>query len=252
MNTTGELSNTRVHLFDVIRGFSVLSMVAFHTCYDLTSIFGIDLAWFYAVEDIWRASISWCFLALAGAMSYYSRNNFKRALRYLAVAVLIWVITSLFQIDVPINFGIVFCMGASTLIFACLKKYQLRPKGTLAALVCVVIFLFLLPLADGYVGFGVYITVPRALYSTPYLSWLGLPGPHFTSGDYYPVLPYFFMYLAGAAALPTVTSTRWFEHIKAYNNAFLSAVGKHALSIYILHQAAILAVLFGLQYLGLI
>ncbi|MEE6147840.1 heparan-alpha-glucosaminide N-acetyltransferase domain-containing protein [Olsenella sp. YH-ols2223] len=36
----------RVRVFDAVRGFSVLSMMAFHLCYDLRYLYGRPMAWF--------------------------------------------------------------------------------------------------------------------------------------------------------------------------------------------------------------
>lgn len=37
---------TRVAALDTLRGFTVISMVAFHTVYDLAYIYGVSLPWF--------------------------------------------------------------------------------------------------------------------------------------------------------------------------------------------------------------
>lgn len=53
----------RITIFDTIRGFTMLSMVGFHACYDLAYLYGWDMPWFTETvfQDIWRASISWVF-----------------------------------------------------------------------------------------------------------------------------------------------------------------------------------------------
>mgnify|MGYP002275872846 CR=1 FL=1 len=64
----------RVRFFDSLRGLSVLSMVGFHLCYDLRYLAGLSLPWFQGTfQNIWRATISWVFLFLAGVMSSYSQ-----------------------------------------------------------------------------------------------------------------------------------------------------------------------------------
>ncbi|MFQ7392705.1 MAG: heparan-alpha-glucosaminide N-acetyltransferase domain-containing protein [Collinsella aerofaciens] len=40
-------------------------------------------------------------------------------------------------------------------------------------------------------------SIPKTIYPVPYLAWLGFPSPGFVSGDYYPIIPFIFMYLAG-------------------------------------------------------
>ena len=70
----------RITIFDTIRGFTMLSMAGFHACYDLAYLYGWDMPWFTETvfQDIWRASISWVFLFIAGWMCTLSRNNGTR------------------------------------------------------------------------------------------------------------------------------------------------------------------------------
>ena len=71
-------------------------MVLFHLCYDLKFISGVSLTWFEPpLQDIWRASISWTFLFVAGYMCAHSRSNLRRAGEYGAVAVAIWLVTTI-------------------------------------------------------------------------------------------------------------------------------------------------------------
>ena len=231
--------------FDVIRGFSVVSMVLFHLCYDLRFIYGYRLDWFAPpLQDIWRASISWTFLLVAGCMCSFSRNGFKRAQRYLLVAGAVYVVTSVAAVDTPISFGIIFCMGASTLIEAFLKKTHLAPQGPAAFLILFCIFLLTRGVGAGHIGLGSYqLQLPDALYATPYFSWLGFPGPQFMSGDYYPVIPYALLYLAGSALGRTMRTAGYPAWLSTLSCPPLEWVGQHALPIYVLHQPLIIGLL---------
>lgn len=232
-----------MHVFDVVRGFSVISMVLFHLCYDLRYLQGRDLPWFEPpLQDIWRCSISWTFVFIAGCMYAWSRNNLRRAGKYLGAALVVFIVTSLVAVDVPISFGIIFCMGACTLSCWLLERLSLRPCGVYPAIALALLFLLTLNISYGSVGFGpISVAVPRALYSTPWLSWLGFPGPGFASGDYYPLLPYLFLYLAGCSmgsmwrrdGMPS-----WYYEVSV---APLELVGQYALPIYLIHQPLLLA-----------
>ena len=73
-------------------------------------------------------------------------------------------------------------------------------------------------------------------YDIPHLWWLGIRQPSFSSGDYFPLLPWFFMYLFGvwlgrAAAAEKLPA--WFYRLRC---PFLEKVGSHTLWIYLLHQ----------------
>lgn len=237
----------RLAAFDVLRGLAVVSMVLFHLCYDLRFIYGHELAFFRPpLQDLWRASISWTFLLVAGCMCSFSRDGLRRALRYLAVAAVVFVATTVAAVDVPISFGIIFCMGASTLVDHALDRLSLAPRGWWAASVLLVLFLVLREVPQGYVGLrdlGLALPLPRQLYATPYLSFLGLPGPRFSSGDYYPLVPYTLMFLVGASLGRQLSGTGWPAWFARLSCPPLELVGRHALPIYLLHQPLIMAAL---------
>lgn len=232
----------RIRVFDAARGFSVVSMVLFHYCYDLKFIAGMPLAWFAPpFQDIWRASISWAFLFIAGCMCSLSRDNLRRGCIYMGFAGLIWAATTLAAVDVPINFGIIFCMAACTLLEWVLEKLRLSPTGYGAAAILFLVFLVLLGVPNGHIGIApLQLALPRWLYSTEWFSWLGLPGPHFASGDYYPVVPFFFVYLTGTACGRLWKSQGYPAWANGPVCRPLEFVGRHALAVYVLHQPILL------------
>lgn len=234
----------RIGIFDIARGAAVISMVLFHLCYDLAFIGGVSLSWFASpLLDVWRSTISWTFLFVAGCMCPLSRSNLRRALQYGAVALLIWVVTSIASVDTAISFGIIYCMAACTLVAWALGRIGTLPSGPVAAVVLFVVFIALLNVRDGMVGVGpLSIEVPEALYETPWLSWLGFPGPGFSSGDYYPLLPYLFIYLAGAAMGSWWSSRGYPGWARAARCPALTWFGRHALIVYIAHQPVLLLI----------
>lgn len=235
----------RVHLFDAVRGFAVVSMVLFHLCYDLQSIEGLGLPWFRPpLEDVWRDSISWTFLLVSGWMCSFSHNNLTRGLRYLGVALAIFVATTVAAVDTPISFGIIFCIGSATVVDALLERVGAAPRGFAAAAVLFCLFVLTLGVPSGRLGVGpCELVLPRSWYATPWFSWLGLPGPGFTSGDYYPLVPFALMYAAGIAVgrrLKVTGYPRWFLSARC---APLELVGRHALLVYVVHQPVLLGLL---------
>ncbi|WP_444328780.1 heparan-alpha-glucosaminide N-acetyltransferase domain-containing protein, partial [Paratractidigestivibacter sp.] len=71
-------------------------------------------------------------------------------------------------------------------------------------------------------------------------SWLGFPGPRFSSGDYYPLLPYTLMYLAGAAVGPVIKARGLPGPLMRFRCKSLEFIGRHALLVYVLHQPLLL------------
>ena len=151
----------RVPLFDTVRGLVILSMVAFHATYDAVILYGCDIEWFLnpLIQTVWRNSISWTFLLLAGIMCSYSRNNVKRAARYFLVALLIWIATSIAAVDIPISFGIIYCMGSSVALFAVLKPFLDRISSPIGFFLFT--FLFLATLDK-----------PHGVYGAHHLAWI--------------------------------------------------------------------------------
>lgn len=224
----------RITIFDTVRGFTMISMAGFHACYDLAYLYDWDMPWFTQTvfQDIWRASISWVFLFIAGWMCKLSRNNIKRAAKYAAAALVVWVATTLISVDDSVNFGIIFCMAACTAIVALTRPDLDRVPASLGIPICLILFAFTW-------------SIPKAVYPIPYLAWLGFPSPDFVSGDYYPLIPFLFMYLAGFFAARTAQKANREAPAWAYENPIpaLASLGRHALSFYLLHQPVILGVL---------
>ena len=182
----------RITIFDTIRGFTMLSMAGFHACYDLAYLYSWEMPWFTQTifQDIWRASISWVFLFIAGWMCTLSRNNAKRAAKYAVAALVVWIATTLVSVDDSVNFGIIYCMAACTAVVAVARPMLQKVPSTWGIVICLVLF-------------AATWGIPKSTYSFPYLAWLGFPGPWVVSGDYYPIIPYIFMYLAGYFAART-------------------------------------------------
>ena len=221
----------RIVFFDALRGFTIISMVLFHTCYDLAYLYAIPLPWFVGTifQTVWRASISWTFLVLAGWMTSLSRNNIRRGLLYGAAALLVFSATAAASVDTAVSFGILYCMSACTLLWCVAQRALARIDARL------LIGLFLVLFIATY-------TLPQGRYDVECLAWLGFPSASFSSGDYYPLLPYCFLYLVGA------TAARW-HHERAvaypswmYVNATppLAFIGRHSLVIYLAHQPILL------------
>lgn len=176
----------RITIFDTVRGFTMISMAGFHACYDLAYLYGWDMPWFTQTvfQDIWRASISWVFLFIAGWMCTLSRNNIKRAAKYALAALVVWLATTLVSVDDSVNFGIIYCMAACTGIVALTNPVLKKISARWGVSLCLVLF-------------ALTWSIPKTTYPVPYLAWLGFPSPGFVSGDYYPIIPFIFMYLAG-------------------------------------------------------
>ena len=90
----------------------------------------------------------------------------------------------------------------------------------------------------------IFLTAPCAdgvTTQTPHLWLFGFTTPDFASADYFPLLPWFFVFLLGTWAGRYVKAGRlpqWFYTAKAPR---LALVGRHALLLYVLHQPLLYA-----------
>lgn len=229
-------ASCRIALFDELRGFTTISMVVFHASYDLAYLYGVEMPWFTQgpFQDIWRATISWTFLALAGWMTSFSRNNVKRAAVYGLCALAVFAATTIAAVDTPVNFGILACMAGSTALYAIASPVLRRIPPSVGAVSCLLLFFLTLG-------------VPRATYPVEGLAWLGFPSPAFASGDYYPLIPFAFMYLAGSFGARLFKAVRGSSAYplwaRTVHMPVFDWIGRRSLVIYLLHQPVIIAVL---------
>ena len=227
-------SRYRVRGFDVLRGTTAVSMMLFHTMYDLVYLYGFRIAWFenVLVQNVWRYSISCTFLFLAGWMFGFSKSNLKRGAKYALVAFAVFIATSIAQVDIPISFGIIYCMAASTLLMYGLSKLPVRAHPIIGCILCLLLFIATYQL-------------PRSTYPIEHFAWLGIPSHTFMSGDYYPLLPYFFIYALGYLSKKTfdVRSNDYDRAPFTFTCAPLETIGRHSLEVYIVHQPLILLLL---------
>ena len=219
----------RLVALDTLRGAAIVSMIAFHAMYDWVFVCGQAAPWFFdgVGRVVWRCSISWTFIFLAGWMCPFSRSNLKRSGKYALAALAVWAVTSLAGVGTPISFGILYCMAACTFVYAMLRPLLERFRSRILA-----------------IGLGLLFLVAVALMSgarVPFdgIAWLGFPGPTFSSSDYYPLLPYVLLFLAGSAMSDTVLS--YPDWIGRDVCPPLTLAGRHSLLIYLAHQPLLLA-----------
>lgn len=231
----------RVAFYDTLRGFTIVSMCAFHVCYDLAYLYGLDMSWFtnVIVQDLWRDSISFTFLILAGWMTSFSRDNFRRAGIYALTALIVWVATTIAAVDTPVSFGILYCMAACTFIWACLWRFagNMLENISTGALG----FIRVILIASFVATCGVY----EIRYPFEGLAWLGFPSASFASGDYYPLIPYLFLYLLGAFGALRYRQTESVDSTWMLRDWCrpLTVIGRHSLIVYLVHQPIALLVL---------
>ena len=103
----------------------------------------------------------------------------------------------------------------------------------------------------GYLGIGELqlFELPRRLYSVPFLFPLGLPGPGFYSADYFPLIPWIFLFWAGLFLWRFLRPYAE-ETVRGWPACRpLVWLGRHSLWVYLLHQPVLLGFIFLLSIL---
>lgn len=224
----------RYYALDVLRGLSILLMVCYHWGYDLV-LYGLLPDWvlYNPLLDGLQLLFASVFVAISGASSTFSRSNWRRGLKILVCALAVTAATYWFDPSSMVRFGILHFLGVSALLYQLLRPLLNRFPPNPA--VCLVLFFA-----------ARFLTKPH--YNIPGLWWLGFRQPSFSSGDYFPLLPWFFMYLFGVWLgnfLAQGRAPAWFDRIRC---PWLEQIGRHTLWIYLLHQPVCMALTLALVH----
>lgn len=237
--------NNRIDLLDAIRGVAILAMVFYHALYDITDIFGYNIP-FFGFLSLLEPPFAAAFIMLSGVSSRFSHNNIKRGVRVLIFGLIITVFTLVFMPSEAIYFGILHFIGCSILLFELVKPAADRIPRKVAAAVWTALFIITYNMPSRHIiGIpGLFsITLPSVLQTTPHLYALGFPDAYFFSADYFPMIPWFFIFLIGTVIGVPIKEHRLPERFYTVRVPFLAAVGRNTLLIYVLHQPIIYGLL---------
>lgn len=222
----------RFDVLDVWRTLAIVLMVAYHFLYDLY-IFGVISAnqLFSAPLNVLERFICCSFILLAGASARFSRNNLRHGLVVLGAGLVVEIGAA--AAGQTIRFGVLMLLGSSMVLWHFLGKgLQKLPGWSVAA-------------GSGVLFFAARWWTGRTAVSVPWLYPLGFTAPGFYSADYFPLLPWFFLFLIGTALGGWCLAHRENRLLAVRLPGVLTWPGRHSLIIYVLHQP----VLYGISYL---
>lgn len=220
----------RIGGIDALRGVCILLMAAFHFVYDLYFYCGFP-RWVIANPFMTFAQVasSGGFILLAGFSSQLSRSNLRRGFKVLLCGVGVSLVTW-FWGDF-IRFGILQFLGCAMVLYGLTRRLWEKLPRWPALIVYIILFMVtrrLLP----------------AVLDVPFLYPFGIVSPDFRSADYFPLLPWFFLFLAGAWL--GRFRDRLGERFCAFRAPVLNALGRHSLAVYLLHQPVLVVVAMAL------
>lgn len=238
----------RIHLMDELRGFAVFCMVFYHGFYTLAFLMGQSwgewLYRFFMPAEPWFAGL---FIFIAGISSNLTHSNLVRGVKLLGVALLVTLATAIAVPKELIVFGILHFLSVCMIAFGLLQLLRRRlgrteepPFRLWPVVVCAVLFIVTRYLASGYlqIPFVLRVFLPSGWYQA-WLAPLGLPGPGFSSADYFPLLPWCFVFAAGTVVGRLAKAGKFPAWTYPSRVPFFSFLGRHALLIYVLHQPVI-------------
>lgn len=237
--------SNRYHFIDEVRGFLVILMIFFHAFYDLSDIF--DIAWGVKLYNFFEPAepiFACIFIFICGISCNLSSNNYKRGVQLLFIAMVISVVTGIIMPDFAIYFGILHLLAFAILLFALCEPVLDKINWLIGMILSLVLFISTYNLPNGYIGFGSFtLKLPKVLYNSINLLPFGLIPADVNTADYFPIIPYFFIFLCGAFYGITVRRGRVPNFFSNMHIRPLAFVGRHALIIYIFHQPVIYGII---------
>jgi len=223
----------RLWEIDFFRGIAIVLMVIFHTIVDLKDFYGYDIDYMSGFWSYVGKLSAILFILISGISSTFSKNNIKRGIIVFSFGMLLTLVTYIYDQSFFIRFGILHFLGISMILYGLISRAKLS-----YLLVISVAAISLGQIFDG-------MTV-----NTPFLFPIGLRNDSFSSLDYYPLLPWFGLFLIGVLIGKTIyTNKKAIFNVKVKYDP-LSYLGKHSLFIYLIHQPVILVLLHAYHMLA--
>ncbi|SMB83347.1 Uncharacterized membrane protein [Desulfonispora thiosulfatigenes DSM 11270] len=217
----------RIWEIDFLRGIALVLMIYYHLCFDLVEFYDYSLNYEGGLIYLLGKLSSTLFIILAGISSSLSKNNYKRSIKILGFALIITIATYIFDPETYIRFGILHLLGLSIFLstfFIKLSKYTLLILGLLITLI------------------GYYFK--NITMSSNLLFPLGLINDNYISLDYFPLFPYFGVFLLGMFLGKILYQQKRSIINLNLNIEAISYLGRHSLLIYLVHQPLLLAFLY--------
>ena len=223
----------RLHGLDLLRGVTLLSMIAYHGTWNLVYLFGVDLPWYEDLPGhIWQQSICWTFILLSGFCFSMGSRHLKRGLEVFGGGILVSAVTLIFMPENQILFGILTFTGSAMLLMIPLEKVLKKVPGVFGTAASMALF-FIFERWQA----------PAWFHRNLLTAYLGFPTSTFVSMDYFPIFPWIFLFIAGYFLYRIFHGRGWDVKLFARGNVpVINWLGRHTLPIYLIHQP----VLYGL------
>lgn len=234
----------RYSLLDAARGFALLNMLVFHFVYDILIIYGVYPKWNHSLSFlIWERFICVSFIVISGVSVNFSKNAYKRGIIVNLLGFLVTAVTVIFMPSQAIWFGVLNLIGCGMLVCRAMKTTFDRINPIAGAVTSLALYAVAYGVPEGYLGlFSLKIlSLPEWLYGFKYAAFLGFPSSDFRSADYFPLIPWLFLFILGYflwKIIEKLGKQDWFRlKIPA-----LDFMGRYSLWFYVAHQPLLMGI----------
>ena len=228
----------RLDGLDTLRGLTLVSMILYHACWDMVYMFDADWPWYRSRGAfLWQQSICWTFILLSGYCFRLGKHPFRRGGAVFAAGALVSAVTILFLPGNRVFFGILSLLGASMLLTALVRPYLSRVPAVPGLTISFALFLLCYRVPQ-----RIFFTfpLPEALYRDDFTACFGFPPRGFLSTDYFPLLPWLFLFWCGFCLYDITRRDSALLSVRLFP---LAVMGRRSLWVYLLHQPIIYALL---------
>ena len=230
----------------MLRGFSIIYVMLYHLLYDLIFFSGISVPFFFS--DGWEIAHQFFLIILfsvSGICAGFSKNVLKRGAILFLCGELLTIFTAAFLPDNLIVFGVLSCFGASMLIYGVISPVLKKVPNIIIFVVFTLLAVIFYNFPQNETLFLIFdsikLNVPDNIN---YLYPIGITSSAFRSADYFPLVPYGFIFLAGTAFSDSVKEERFPKFFYKAHLPVINFLGRYSLWAYIIHQPVFLAVTY--------
>lgn len=234
----------RYALLDELRGLDLISMMLYHACWDLAFLFGVQMDWYVGRPgQLWQQSICWIFILLSGFCVQFGHHTLRRGATVFGAGALVTAVTLIFMPEDRVVFGVLTLLGTAMLLTGLLEPLLKKIPPAVGLAVSAVLFALTYHVSWHYFGIGSWkIFLPNGWYANYLTAFLGFYPWDFYSTDYFPLLPWLFLFWAGYF-LHGIIGRKRMEPLRRSVCPPLGWMGRHSLILYLLHQPVIFGVL---------
>ena len=238
---TNATNYNRFWEIDFLRTVAIVMMITFHALY-VPNYLGVAHTMNYAYHGFWwwfPRVTGGIFIFLAGVSLTITHSRSIKISRFLlrGLQIFAWgmgitLITWLIAPDEYVRFGILHFFGIAFMFAPFFSRFRFINLVMGIALLAI----------------GIFLQEQRVFIASPWLFWLGLMPHGFQTMDYWPLLPWFGLFLVGmfCGNMLYPQGNRRFN-IREFNDPITSTLtlpGRHPLLIYLAQWPVIVGILF--------